>query len=61
MQDLHVYVSQRMDRSVVLEWDSFKPNDERRLLGYVIYYKETLYENVTMYDNRDACGGDKYV
>lgn len=32
--------------------------DERSLLGYVIYYMVAPYTNVTLYDGRDACGGD---
>lgn len=37
---------------------SFQHHDVRSLLGYVVYFVEALYQNVTMYDGRDACGGD---
>lgn len=33
-------------------------DDVRVLLGYVLYFKPAPYQNVTLYDNRDACGGD---
>lgn len=45
-------------RGVVLEWQSFKIDDQRRLLGYIVYYIEAPTRNVTLYDGRDACGGD---
>lgn len=32
--------------------------DERSLLGYVVYYMPAPSQNVTLYDGRDACGGD---
>jgi len=28
------------------------------LLGYVIYYLEAPNKNVSLFDGRDACGGD---
>lgn len=36
----------------------FQHHDVRSLLGYVVYFVEAPYQNVTMYDGRDACGGD---
>lgn len=33
-------------------------DDERSLLGYVVYYMPAQSQNVTLYDGRDACGGD---
>lgn len=32
--------------------------DKRSLLGYVVYYREAPFQNVTLYDGRDACKGD---
>ncbi|XP_050440178.1 insulin-like receptor [Adelges cooleyi] len=45
-------------RSVVLKWPPFLHYDTRTLLGYVVYYLEAPYQNVSLYDGRDACGGD---
>lgn len=42
----------------VIEWEPFVHHDERSLLGYVVYFIEAPNRNVTMYDGRDACGGD---
>ncbi|KAK8757577.1 hypothetical protein V5799_004791 [Amblyomma americanum] len=33
-------------------------HDRRSLLGYVIYYREAQFQNVTIYDGRDACKRD---
>nr|BBI47313.1 insulin-like peptide receptor 1 [Gnatocerus cornutus] len=45
-------------KGVVLEWDQFKMDDTRKLLGYIVFYIEAPTRNVTLYDGRDACGGD---
>lgn len=44
--------------SVILKWSPFTHYDTRTLLGYVIYYLEAPHQNVSLYDGRDACGGD---
>lgn len=46
---------------VVLKWPQFKMHDPRSLLGYVVYSIEAPKQNITLYDGRDACGGDGYV
>lgn len=46
--------------SVLLKWPPFNHYDTRTLLGYVVYYLEAPYKNVSLYDGRDACGGDGY-
>lgn len=45
-------------KGVVLEWEPFKIGDGRKLLGYIVYSIEAPTKNVTLYDGRDACGGD---
>ncbi|KAB0801173.1 hypothetical protein PPYR_05527 [Photinus pyralis] len=45
-------------RAVILEWLPFHMDDHRKLLGYVVYSIEAPYKNITLYDGRDACGGD---
>ena len=35
--------------------------DDRKLLGYVVSWIEAPFQNVTLYDGRDYCGGDGYV
>jgi insulin receptor len=55
---LHAHVTKRESSAVIIEWNSFDHYDQRTLLGYVVYYIEAPYQNLTLYDGRDACGGD---
>lgn len=36
-------------------------SDERQLLGYIVHYMPTPFRNVTMFEGRDACGGDAWT
>lgn len=47
--------------SVLLKWAPFSHYEYRTLLGYVIYYLEAPSKNVSLYDGRDACGGDGLI
>lgn len=53
-----VNVTRRLSKAAVLEWEQFQMQDQRKLLGYIVYLTEAQHENVTLYDGRDACGGD---
>ncbi|XP_067137296.1 insulin-like peptide receptor [Centruroides vittatus] len=46
-----------------LKWDNMekKFQDQRMLFGYAIYYREAPVKNVTIYEGRDACGGDGWT
>lgn len=55
---MNVTVSARYSKGVVLNWEAFKEGDHRKLLGYVVSFIEAPHKNVTLYDGRDACGGD---
>ncbi|XP_066590355.1 insulin-like receptor isoform X2 [Prorops nasuta] len=56
--ELQSRVTKYMPEAVLIEWEAFTHHDPRSLLGYVVYFIEAPNENVTMYDGRDACGGD---
>lgn len=58
VKELNVTVTQRSPRAILLQWPQFHMDDSRKLLGYVVYSIEAPEMNVTMYDGRDACGGD---
>lgn len=58
MSELEVNVTAKDSKAVILNWNAFKMQDQRKLLGYVVYSIEAPYRNVTLYDGRDACGGD---
>lgn len=45
-------------QSAAIRWEPFEHHDMRTLLGYIVYAKEAPEQNVSMYESRDACGGD---
>ncbi|XP_071446667.1 insulin-like peptide receptor isoform X2 [Hetaerina americana] len=58
VSELKANVTMKNSLSAVIIWDVFKHHDPRSLLGYVVYVTEAPTQNVTLYDGRDACGGD---
>ena len=58
MDVLNVTVSKVSAQAVLIMWNAFRTPDPRTLLGYVVYSIEAPFRNVTLYDGRDACGGD---
>ncbi|XP_066996033.2 insulin-like peptide receptor [Anabrus simplex] len=56
--ELQVTISKITSMAVIIAWKQFEHYDPRSLLGYVVYITEAPYRNVTLYDGRDACGGD---
>lgn len=55
IETMNVTVTVVFTEGAVLEWDPFIGGDYRKLLGYVIYCIPAPYENITLYDGRDAC------
>ncbi|XP_045482514.1 insulin-like receptor isoform X2 [Harmonia axyridis] len=58
VKQLNVSLKQIGSRAVSISWQPFKLDDQRNLLGYIVYSIQTKYRNLTLYDGRDACGGD---
>ncbi|KAG8231626.1 hypothetical protein J437_LFUL012555, partial [Ladona fulva] len=58
---LKANVTQLHANLAVIAWEHFQHYDPRSLLGYVLYSTEAPTKNVTLYDGRDACGGDGWV
>ncbi|XP_071643096.1 insulin-like receptor-like [Temnothorax longispinosus] len=56
--ELKTKVTKKSSRGAIIEWKAFTHHDTRSLLGYVVYFIEAPNQNITMYDGRDACGGD---
>lgn len=58
--ELYVNVTRITSQGVILRWDPFQlSGDDRPLLGYIVYSIEAPYQNVTVYDGRDACEVDE--
>ncbi|GIY37959.1 insulin-like peptide receptor [Caerostris extrusa] len=61
--NMNVTVQSLTPSVVRVKWESFHKQlyDERSLLGYVIYYREALYRNISIFEGRDACGTDAWT
>ncbi|XP_051981156.1 insulin receptor-like, partial [Xyrauchen texanus] len=46
---------------ILIIWEPFWPPDFRDLLGFMVFYKEAPYKNVTEYDGQDACGSNSWA
>ncbi|CAG2100850.1 unnamed protein product, partial [Medioppia subpectinata] len=57
VNELKVHIWKRGTVMVGIRFQNFKHlmGDQRSLLGYLIYYKESPYKNISIYDGRDAC------
>lgn len=56
--ELHIEIKKITHNMVIFELIPIPYDDQRQLLGYLLYYMPAPYKNVTMFDGRDACGGD---
>lgn len=56
--ELNVEITKVFSVGVIIGWKPFDHYDPRSLLGYVVYFIEAPHRNLTLYDGRDACGGD---
>lgn len=56
--ELTAKVTRSMSTVALIDLTPLTYEDDRSLLGYILYYMVAPYQNVTMYDGRDACGGD---
>uniref|UniRef100_A0A8C0ZQK8 Tyrosine-protein kinase receptor n=1 Tax=Castor canadensis TaxID=51338 RepID=A0A8C0ZQK8_CASCN len=49
------------DNLIMLKWEPYWPPDFRDLLGFMLFYKEAPYQNVTEFDGQDACGSNSWT
>lgn len=61
MDVLNVTLSKVTSFAGLIVWPPFQTPDPRTLLGYMVHRIEAPYRNVTLYDGRDACGGDGWA
>ncbi|CAG9816610.1 unnamed protein product [Phaedon cochleariae] len=57
---LQLNVTDIKNKEVTLRWVPFQIDDQRKLLAYSVYIRETPLRNVSFYDGRDACGTDEW-
>ncbi|XP_075217094.1 insulin-like receptor [Lycorma delicatula] len=61
ISELEARVTKKHSCGALIEWNQFEHYDSRTLLSYVLFYIEAPYQNVTLYDGRDACGKDGWL
>lgn len=55
---LEVVITAIKSNVVIMTLTPLSYEDDRQLLGYLLYYMPAPYQNVTMFEGRDACGSD---
>ena len=55
---LNLTVFQVTGHVAFLKWDRYELGDKRAIISYVIKYKEAPFQNVSMFEGRDACSDD---
>uniref|UniRef100_A0A8C1T6C0 Tyrosine-protein kinase receptor n=1 Tax=Cyprinus carpio TaxID=7962 RepID=A0A8C1T6C0_CYPCA len=60
-QVLNFTLIRTMSDKILIQWQAFWPSDFRDLLGFMVFYKEAPYKNVTEYDGQYACGSNSWA
>uniref|UniRef100_A0A8C3QAH5 Tyrosine-protein kinase receptor n=1 Tax=Geospiza parvula TaxID=87175 RepID=A0A8C3QAH5_GEOPR len=45
---------------IFLKWEQYRPPEYRDLLSFIVYYKESPFQNVSEYVGQDACGAQSW-
>ncbi|KAI4548852.1 hypothetical protein MG293_001182 [Ovis ammon polii] len=45
---------------ILLRWERYEPLEARDLLSFIVYYKESPFQNATEYVGPDACGAQSW-
>ncbi|NXS51366.1 INSRR protein, partial [Brachypteracias leptosomus] len=45
---------------IFLKWERYQPPEYRDLLSFIVYYKESPFQNVSEYVGQDACGAQSW-
>ncbi|XP_062453725.1 insulin receptor-related protein [Rhea pennata] len=45
---------------IFLKWERYRPPEYRDLLSFIVYYKESPFQNVSEYVGQDACGAHSW-
>ncbi|XP_048352891.1 LOW QUALITY PROTEIN: insulin receptor [Sphaerodactylus townsendi] len=49
------------NNKIALKWEPYWPQDYRDLLGFMLFYKEAPFRNVTEFDGQDVCGSNSWT
>ncbi|NXW45145.1 INSRR protein, partial [Nyctiprogne leucopyga] len=45
---------------IFLKWERYRPPEYRDLLSFIVYYKESPFQNISEYVGQDACGAQSW-
>ncbi|XP_041098935.1 insulin receptor-related protein-like [Polyodon spathula] len=55
------FVSNMTESSrIILWWERYEPLDHRDMLSFIVYYRESAFQNVTEWVGQDACGSNSW-
>ncbi|XP_042351337.1 insulin-like growth factor 1a receptor isoform X2 [Plectropomus leopardus] len=46
--------------SIKLTWERYRPPHYRDLISFIVYYKESPFQNITEFDGQDGCGSNSW-
>ncbi|XP_068595366.1 insulin-like growth factor 1a receptor [Brachionichthys hirsutus] len=46
--------------TIKLTWESYRPPGYRDLISFIVYYKESPFQNITELDGQDGCGSNSW-
>ncbi|XP_047451408.1 insulin-like growth factor 1a receptor [Mugil cephalus] len=46
--------------AISLTWERYQLQDRRNLISFIVYYKESPFQNITEFDGQDGCGSNSW-
>ncbi|KAG7271067.1 hypothetical protein CRUP_037966 [Coryphaenoides rupestris] len=46
--------------TIKLTWERYRPPDYKNLISFIVYYKESPFQNITEFDGQDGCGTNSW-
>uniref|UniRef100_A0AAQ6A252 Tyrosine-protein kinase receptor n=1 Tax=Amphiprion ocellaris TaxID=80972 RepID=A0AAQ6A252_AMPOC len=46
--------------TIRISWERYQPPDYGHLISFIVYYKESPFQNITEFDGQDGCGSDSW-
>ncbi|KAI3371371.1 hypothetical protein L3Q82_023960 [Scortum barcoo] len=46
--------------TIKLTWERYRPEEHKELISFIVYYKESPFQNITEFDGQDGCGSNSW-
>ncbi|KAG7521570.1 insulin-like growth factor 1 receptor [Solea senegalensis] len=56
---LKIKTNETTSHAIKLSWERYHPNN-RDLISFIVYYKESPFQNITEFDGQDGCGSNSW-